>query len=170
MESAIYSNQGDEYQRLIALHWVVRLLCEDDLEWVQMEAIASPSTQERILIEDIVVGYKDGHKLYIQAKKNQPNYRAWSLSELKDMLSNAKNQLKKDPTGQVAFYSRTPFGELQKLIADVNLYENFSMFNSSNTSGTVKKIFDDFKCILKYYRGRIILHFKAYRNRSSSYF
>lgn len=148
MESAIYSNQGDEYQRLIALHWVVRLLYKDDLEWVQMEAIASPSTQERILIEDIVVGYRDGHKLYIQAKKNQPNYRAWSLSELKDMLSNAKNQLKKDPTGQVAFYSRTPFGELQKLIADVNLYENFSMFNSSNTSGTVKKIFDDFNVFL----------------------
>ena len=69
MESAIYSNQGDEYQRLIALHWVVRLLIEDDLEWVQMEAIASPDTQERILIEDIVVGYKDRHKLYIRQRK-----------------------------------------------------------------------------------------------------
>ena len=59
MELAIYSNQGDEYQRLIALHWVVRLLYEDNLDWVQMEAIASPETQERILVEDIVVGHKD---------------------------------------------------------------------------------------------------------------
>ncbi|MBM4054367.1 MAG: hypothetical protein FJ264_06810 [Planctomycetes bacterium] len=111
MESAIYSNQGDEYQRLIALHWVVRLLYEDDMEWVQMEAIASPDTQERILVEDIVVNYKDGHKLYIQAKKNHPYRRAWSLSDSQDMLFNARNQLKKDATGRVSFYSRTPFPE-----------------------------------------------------------
>ncbi len=147
MESAIYSNQGDEYQRLIALHWVVRLLYDNDLDWVQTEAIASPDTQERILIEDIVVGYKDGHKLYIQAKKNQPNYSEWRLSDLKKTLSNAKNQLRKDLTGQVSFYSRTPFPDLQKLIETVKLYESFSMFDS-NASGVVKEIFDNFKCIL----------------------
>jgi len=147
MESAIYSNQGDEYQRLIALHWVVRLLYEDDLDWVQIEAIASPTTQERILVEDIVVGYKNGLKIYIQAKKNQPDHRAWSFSELKDMLSKAKNQLKKDPTGKISFYSRTPFGDLQKLGEAVNLYESFSMFNT-NTSASVKQIFDEFKHLL----------------------
>ncbi|HHT9137081.1 MAG TPA: AAA family ATPase [Candidatus Wunengus sp. YC60] len=147
MESAIYSNQGDEYQRLIALHWVVRLLYEDDLDWVQMEAIASPDTQERILIEDIIVSYKDRHKVYIQAKKNQPDHKAWSLSDLKKMLSNAKYQLKKDPNGRVSLYSRTPFGDLQKLKEAVNLYESFSMFNS-NASGLVKNIFNDFKRIL----------------------
>uniref|UniRef100_UPI00402575E6 AAA family ATPase n=1 Tax=Candidatus Wujingus californicus TaxID=3367618 RepID=UPI00402575E6 len=147
MESAIYSNQGDEYQRFIALHWVVKLLHEDELDWVQIEAIASPDTQERILIEDIVVGYKDRHKLYIQAKKNQPNYREWNLSDIKDMLSKAKNQLKKDPAGLVSFYSRTPFTDLQKLREAVNLYESFSMFNA-NASSAVKKIFDDFICVL----------------------
>lgn len=147
MESAIYSNQGDEYQRLIALHWVVRLLYEDDLDWVQMEAVASPETQERILIEDIVVGYKNGHKLYIQAKKNQPTYREWKLSDLKETLSHAKNQLKKDPTGQVSFYSRTPWPDLERLIEAVKPYESFSMFDS-NTSGIAKKLFDNFKCIL----------------------
>ena len=147
MESAIYSNQGDEYQRLIALHWVVRLLYEDDLDWVQIEAIASPDTQERILVEDIVVGHKDGHKIYIQAKKNQPDHRAWSLSNLKEMLFNAKNQLKKDPIGQVFFYSRTDFGDLKKITDAADLYKIFSVFNS-NAPKTTKNIFDKFKQLL----------------------
>ena len=147
MESAIYSNQGDEYQRLIALHWVVRLLIEDDLEWVQMEAIASPDTQERILIEDIVVGYKDRHKLYIQAKKNQPAFRGWSLSDLQDILLKTKDQLKRDPNGQVYLYSRTPFVDLQKLKETANSYDNLPMFDS-NAFSSVKEIFDNFKRIL----------------------
>lgn len=147
MESAIYSNQGDEYQRLIALNWVVRLLCEDDLDWVQIEAIASPVTQDRILVDDIVISHKDGHKIYIQAKKNQPDHRAWSLSDLKDMLFQATGQLRKDPTGQVALYSRTPFGDLQKLKDAVMLYKSCSMFNV-RVSGTIKQIHNEFKHLL----------------------
>lgn len=66
-----------------------------------MEPIASPETHEQIRIEDIVVSYKDGHKVSIQAKKNQPDHRAWSLSGIKDIVSDTKKQLKKDPTGYV---------------------------------------------------------------------
>jgi hypothetical protein len=75
MEAAIYSSQGDEYQRLIALHWVVHLLSDAALAWVQIEAIAHPDTQERILIEDVVIAYKDGHKTaeLAAARKILPN-------------------------------------------------------------------------------------------------
>lgn len=147
MESAIYSNQGDEYQRLIALHWVVRLLYEDELEWVQIEAIASPETQERILIEDIVIGYKDGYKTYSQAKKNQPKHRAWSLADLRDILRKSKKQLTIDPAGKVSLYSRTEFGDLKRLKEAENLYGDFSEFNS-NAASPIKAIFNEFKDIL----------------------
>ncbi|MBE0427294.1 MAG: ATP-binding protein [Nitrospirae bacterium] len=147
MEAAIYSNQGDEYQRLIVLHWMVQLLSNDDLEWVQIEAIAHPETGDRILIEDVVVAYKDDRKIYIQAKKNQPQYRSWSLNELKDNLLKAKAQLEKDPQGQVYFYSRTPFGELHSLKESTRLYEDFLMFDG-NAPGTIKDIFENFNGII----------------------
>lgn len=147
MEAAIYSNQGDEYQRLIALHWVVKLLYDDNLDWVQIEAIAYPDTQDRILIEDVVIAYKDGHKAYIQAKKNQPQHRAWNLNELKDILTKAKAQLVKDPRGQVYLYSRTPFGELHSLKESVSVYETFLMFDG-NAPATAKDSFQNFKEII----------------------
>ncbi|GIK11694.1 MAG: hypothetical protein UZ01_02320 [Candidatus Brocadia sinica] len=75
-----------------------------------MEAIASPKTHERILIEDIVVDYKNEHKVYIQAKKNQTDHKAWRLSDLKDMLSKAKNQLKKTPL-DISIFIQEPLFE-----------------------------------------------------------
>ncbi|MEW6002545.1 MAG: hypothetical protein AB1638_07880, partial [Nitrospirota bacterium] len=147
MEAAIYSHQGDEYQRLIALHWVVRLLYEDDLDWVQIEAIASPNTQERLLIEDIVIGYKDGHKTYIQAKKNQPKHRAWSLADLGDILRKSKKQLTNDPAGKISLYSQTEFGDLKRLKEAENLYSDFAEFNS-NALNPIKTVFNKFKDIL----------------------
>ncbi len=141
MEAAIYSNQGDEYQRLIALHWVVCLLYDDNLEWVQIEAIANP-------IDDIVIRYKDVHTAYVQAKKNQPNYRAWGLTDLREILNSAKNQSLKDGNGLVLLYSRTPFGQLNELVEATNLYERFTEFQD-NASANVQKIFTQFCSITK---------------------
>ncbi|GAN34670.1 Isocitrate lyase [Candidatus Brocadia sinica JPN1] len=48
-----------------------------------MEAIASPKTHERILIEDIVVDYKNEHKVYIQAKKTKLTIKRGDCPTLK---------------------------------------------------------------------------------------
>lgn len=109
------SNQGDDYQRLIAMHWLIRLLSDDDIDFIQAESNGIPGIDERISVDDIVVVYKDGQRRHIQAKKNQSRHRAWSLSDLKDEIPKVRDQLESNPEVDVEFYSRSPFGDFCSL-------------------------------------------------------
>jgi hypothetical protein len=141
MDSAIFSNQGDEYQRLIALSWVVNLFIDEDLDYVQIESLFAE-------IDDVEVGLKNGNRIYIQAKKNHSEYKSWSLADIKDIISKAQAQIRKEPDSLVYIYSQTPFGELNRLKERANLVGSCDSFLSS-LKGELKHSFSKLKDILK---------------------
>ncbi len=63
------SNQGDNYQRLVAMHWLIRLLNDDEIDFIQAESNGIPDIDEKISVDDIVVVKKAGGRRHIQAKK-----------------------------------------------------------------------------------------------------
>lgn len=127
--AGVFSNRGDFYQILIATHWLISLLREPEkIDAIQAESIGLPGESSHISVDDIVVCYKDGHKRYIQAKKNQPDFRPWSFADLKDELLKAFNQLEHCPNADVEFYSRSTFGDIQKLAEECTLYHDYFTF------------------------------------------
>lgn len=102
------SHRGDSYQERIAIYWITCLLSNDKLSWVQSETMD--------FVDDVVICYKDGSHLYIQAKKNQKDFKEWSISDLKSELLKACEQIEKCPSDKVLFYSRTPFGDIEKYL------------------------------------------------------
>ena len=127
------SHQGDDYQLLIALHWTIRLLEEEnEWEWIELEAISLPGEGSKVFVDDIVIGHSDGSRRFIQAKKNQPDRRAWSIADLKDELLNARDQLDKKPADRVIFYSKGQslpvyFGQSFRTVFDYFLFQ-YSLF------------------------------------------
>ena len=51
------SDQGDDYQRLIALHWIIRLLGDEGIDFVQAQSTGLPGVAEKITVDDVVVVY-----------------------------------------------------------------------------------------------------------------
>ncbi len=126
------SNQGDDYQHIVALHWLIRLMNDDDgISYIQAESNGIPDLDEKISVDDVVVVYTDGRRRHIQVKKNQPRNRAWSLSDqsLSDELSKIRNQLESNESTVVELYSRTPFGDLQSLAEASREYPDYNAFH-----------------------------------------
>jgi hypothetical protein len=125
------SNQGDDYQRMVALHWLVRLINDEDgISYIQAESNGLPDIDEKISVDDIVVVYRDGHRRHIQVKKNQPQNRTWSLSDqsLADELPKILDQLESKDNTIVELCSRTPFGDLQSLAEASREYPDYNAF------------------------------------------
>lgn len=133
------SHRGDKYQIAVAAHWVARLLSDETIDSVRVDAVALPGDGGQIHVDDIVIGYSDGAWRFIQAKKNQPNHSEWSLSDsvLRKGLCKARDQLESKPTARVEFCSRSPFGDLAKLIEDGADYPDHAAF-SVNAPATLK--------------------------------
>jgi hypothetical protein len=141
------SAQGDEYQLRIALHWATRLLMDEEVEAIQAESMGLPGEDTRVYVDDVVVCLAGGRRIYIQAKKNQPDHSAWSLrdSTLQEELVKARDQLESDPNGEVRLYSRTPFGELQKLVEVSRSFPDHSTFAAEaprNIKGLLQRLSD----------------------------
>ncbi|MCI5124332.1 MAG: hypothetical protein D3925_07620 [Candidatus Electrothrix sp. AR5] len=109
------SDQGDDYQRFIALHWIIRLISDDEIEYVQAQSTGLPGVDEKITVDDIVVCYNNGQRRHIQAKKNQPANRCWNLTDLQDELPKILEQLASCPQAIVGLYSCIPFGGKRSL-------------------------------------------------------
>ena len=106
--AGIHSNRGDNYQTLIAFDWALTVLSEPAFQWLEIESTAYP-------VDDIVIGKSDGSLICCQCKKNQTDFRAWSIAGLADELGKASRLLAGNPQAQVRFYSRNNFGKLAKL-------------------------------------------------------
>lgn len=106
--AGIRSNRGDSYQTLVAFHWALSVLVDSDYVWLEVDSVAS-------LVDDIVIGRADGTTICCQCKKNQPDFSAWSISDLSDELKKAREQLVIDSSAEVRFYSRGSFGMVAKL-------------------------------------------------------
>ena len=122
------ANQGGDFQIVVAMHWLIRLISDDSIESIQAESNGISGLSERITVDDIVVIYKDQNRRYIQVKKNQKENRAWSIADVGDELIKVKEQLKADITGKVDFYSATPFGSFKSLADACKEYPDLEAF------------------------------------------
>lgn len=106
--AGIRSNRGDVYQTLVAFDWAITVLINPEYEWLEVDSTSH-------YVDDIVVGKRDGSIICCQCKKNQTDFKAWSLADLKDELEKAVLELYQSGTTQVRFYSRNNFGTPAKL-------------------------------------------------------
>ena len=113
--AGVRSNRGDTYQTLIAIDWAITMLYEPSIAWLEVDSTSIDALQRPLVVDDVVIKYLDGHHVYCQCKKNQTDFKAWSLSELDEELAKAGSQLAGDSSGIVNFYSRSDFGDIAKL-------------------------------------------------------
>ena len=106
--AGIRSNRGDAYQILVALDWALSVLSEPNYQWIEVDAVAWQ-------VDDTVVGLNDGGLICCQFKKNEGDFKVWTVATLADELSKAGCLLASNSKATVRFYSRSPFGALGKL-------------------------------------------------------
>jgi len=106
--AGIRSNRGDSYQTLVAFGWALAVLSDPECLWLEIDSITYS-------VDDVVVGKADGTLIACQCKKNQNNFRAWSIADLEDELEKASKLLGDNQKALVRFYSRNNFGDLAKL-------------------------------------------------------
>lgn len=106
--AGIRSNRGDGYQTLVAFDWALTALSDPDCLWLEIDSTTYS-------VDDVVVGKADGTLIACQCKKNQADFRAWSIADLADELDKASSLLGKNQNAEVRFYSRNNFGNLAKL-------------------------------------------------------
>lgn len=106
--AGIRSNRGDVYQTLVAFDWMLTILSDQNYEWIEIDSITYS-------VDDVVVGKADGRKIACQCKKNQVDFRAWSLPDLREEIEKAIFLLANDENSEVRFYSRNNFGDIAKL-------------------------------------------------------
>jgi hypothetical protein len=106
--AGILSNRGDAYQTLVALEWALTILSDPDFQWIEVDSAT-------YTVDDVVIGKTDDTLICCQCKKNQKDFKSWSIANLTDELYKAYNLLGSNKNAVVRFYSRSPFGELTKL-------------------------------------------------------
>jgi len=106
--AGIRSNRGDSYQTLIAMKWALTVLSDTRLEWLEVDATT-------FSVDDVVIGKTDGSLICCQCKKNQPDFNSWSIADLADEVGKASRLLATNLLAEVRFYSRSPFGSIDKL-------------------------------------------------------
>lgn len=106
--AGLRSNRGDIYQTLVAIGWALTVLDDPQFEWLEIDSTNYD-------VDDVVIGKSDGSIICCQCKKNQPDFRAWSLSDLSDEIEKAAKTLANFPNISIRFYSRGEFGDIAKL-------------------------------------------------------
>lgn len=106
--AGIRSNRGDGYQTTVAFDWALTILSDPECLWLEIDSITYS-------VDDVVVGKADGTLIACQCKKNQTDFKAWSIADLADELDKAFNLLGNNQNAEVRFYSRNNFGDLAKL-------------------------------------------------------
>lgn len=113
--AGVRSNRGDHYQTLVAFDWALSILVDDAYHWLEVDSMALDASGKPIPVDDVVIGCADGSLIACQCKKNQPDFKPWSIADLGDELVKASRFLAANPKAQVKFYSRNDFGDLAKL-------------------------------------------------------
>ena len=106
--AGIRSNRGDGYQTLVAFDWALTVLSDEDFQWLEIDSITYS-------VDDVVVGKSDGTQIACQCKKNQTDFKAWTITDLAYELDKASSLLTNNQNAEVRFYSRNNFGALAKL-------------------------------------------------------
>lgn len=106
--AGIRSNRGDGYQTLVAFDWALTVLSDPDYQWIEIDSVLYS-------VDDVVIGKADGSQICCQCKKNQTDFKSWTVAKLADELEKAASLLASQKNVAVRFYSRTLFSELEKL-------------------------------------------------------
>ncbi len=106
--AAIRSNRGDGYQTLVAFDWALTVLSDPDFQWIEIDSAT-------YLVDDVVVGKTDGTLICCQCKKNQIDFKVWTIADLAEELEKASSLLANNQNAEVRFYSRDQFKALAKL-------------------------------------------------------
>ncbi|KRA21883.1 AAA family ATPase [Pseudomonas sp. Root569] len=106
--AGIRSNRGDSYQTLIAMRWAMTILSDTEYQWLEIDST-------RWLVDDVVVGKVDGSIICCQCKKNQPDFRPWTIGDLSSEFEKTALLLAREANAEVHFYSRGTFGLVAKL-------------------------------------------------------
>ena len=129
--AGIRSNRGDIYQTLIAFDWALTVLSDPEFQWLEIDSTT-------YLVDDVVIGKSDGALICCQCKKNQPDFSAWSISDLAGELDKASLTLARNRQAKVRFYSRSEFGTLAKLREYSTLYGNEADYRANLTQEHIK--------------------------------
>lgn len=112
--AGVRSSKGDSFQSLVATRYAVEMIYTPELREIEVDATSLDPSGDPVLVDDVIVRYDDS-TLYVQAKKNQTDFRAWSLGDLRDELKKAWAQWRRDPSARLLFISRNDFGDVAKL-------------------------------------------------------
>jgi hypothetical protein len=113
--AGVRSNRGDGYQTTVALGLVIDMLTDPHIAWIEVDSTSLAADGAPIGVDDVVVRYSFGRTDHGQCKKNQKNFDSWSIDDLKNDLTKSGKTLATDSQARIAFYSRSPFGEIHKL-------------------------------------------------------
>ncbi len=130
------SNRGDIYQTLIAFDWALTVLSDPGFQWLEIDSTT-------YLIDDVVIAKSDGSLICCRCKKNQADFRAWSIADLAGELEKAFLALDRNQEAQVRFYSRSEFGALAKLREYSALYGNETDYHANLTKEGLLEHFKD---------------------------
>ena len=129
--AGIRSNRGDVYQTLVAFDWVLTVLSDPEFQWIEVDSTT-------YLVDDVVIGKFNGSVICCQCKKNQVDFRAWSIADLADELDKASLTLASHTQAQVCFYSRSEFGAIAKLREYSTSYSNEAAYRANLTTEHIK--------------------------------
>lgn len=124
--AGIRSNRGDAYQTLLAFDWALTVLSDKSFSWLEIDSISYP-------VDDVVIGKADGSVIACQCKKNQVDFKNWTIADLGDELDKAASLLNSNTEAEIRFYSRSNFGLLAKL------KEHCSTQNENSYEGSLGK-------------------------------
>jgi len=139
-KAGTFSSQGDDYQRVIAINWIIKLIADNSIEYVQVESNGLAGIHEKVTVDDIVVVYVDGKRRHIQAKKNQTQERSWSIKDWGSELPKILSQLEQGEYVTVELYSATPLGEFTTLPKECRSHPNFSDFKKELSDANAKAL------------------------------
>jgi len=125
------STFGDYYQNAIAMHWVIQMLLDDSIKYVQPESRGLPDSDNPVLVDDVVIKYRDDEPVtyrFIQAKLYAPKKKVWTITNLSKMLKNAKNQLLNECKAKVMFVSQSPFGDFHQFLSNCQAHPHHKAF------------------------------------------
>lgn len=132
--SGVRSGRGDGFQTLLAMRSVIEMINDEGISEVEIDSTSLDSSGAPVLIDDVVIKYTNECNTYIQAKKNQPDFHAWTISDLGDELAKAWAQWRREPHCRIKFISRSNFGEIAKLVEHAETQPTATAFTGSLTS------------------------------------
>lgn len=109
-EAGVRSSIGDDYQDMLAVWWLAKMLTDEALRSIDVES-TSLINCERVRVDDVII-HKNDSIICCQCKVDHPRRETWNVTDLKDDLCKAWKHWQSIPESEIYFYSTGPFGGL----------------------------------------------------------